>query len=105
MIPNSGRVVYLDADIGGLDRRAMLPYRIGLQMVFQDPYGSLSPRMTVGEIVTEGLLVHAPGLDTAERARRAAEALSDVGLEPAVRDRFPHVFSGDSASASPSPVR
>ena len=94
MIPNSGRVVYLGADIGGLDRRAMLPYRNGLQMVFQDPYGSLSPRMTVGEIVTEGLLVHAPGLDTAERARRAAEALSDVGLDPAVRNRFPHEFSG-----------
>ena len=94
MIPNTGRVVYLGHEIGGLDRRAMLPHRIGLQMVFQDPYGSLSPRMTVGEIVTEGLLVHAPGLDTAERARRAAEALSDVGLDPAVRNRFPHEFSG-----------
>ncbi len=94
MIPSTGRVVYLDHEIGGLDRRAMLPHRNGLQMVFQDPYGSLSPRMTVGEIVTEGLLVHAPGLSVAERARRAAEALSDVGLDPAVRNRFPHEFSG-----------
>jgi len=63
-------------------------------MVFQDPYGSLSPRMTVGEIVTEGLLVHAKDLGSAERAQRAAQALSDVGLDPSVRNRFPHEFSG-----------
>jgi ABC-type microcin C transport system duplicated ATPase subunit YejF len=89
-----GRVVYLGRDIAGLDRSAMRPLRDGLQMVFQDPYGSLSPRMTVGEIVTEGLLVHEPGLGAAERARRADEVLRDVGLDPSVRNRFPHEFSG-----------
>ncbi len=94
IIPNTGRVVYLGSDISGLDRHAMLPYRHALQMVFQDPYGSLSPRMTVGEIITEGLLVHEPQLSGKERAARAAEALSDVGLDPAVRNRFPHEFSG-----------
>ncbi|MFV2052117.1 ABC transporter ATP-binding protein [Aliiroseovarius sp. YM-037] len=94
MLPNEGRVVYMGKEISGLDRAGMRPFRDGLQMVFQDPYGSLSPRMTVGEIITEGLLVHEPGLGSKERARRAAEALSDVGLDPAVRNRFPHEFSG-----------
>jgi len=90
----SGRVVYLGTEISALDRAAMRPFRRDLQMVFQDPYGSLSPRMTVGEIVTEGLLVHALELSAAERTRRAAGALADVGLEPAMTNRFPHEFSG-----------
>ncbi|SIO53575.1 oligopeptide transport system ATP-binding protein [Rhodovulum sp. ES.010] len=94
LLPAEGRVVYLGHEIGGLDRAAMKPFRDGLQMVFQDPYGALSPRMTVSEIVTEGLLVHEPGLTRRERARRAAQALEDVGLEPAMRNRFPHEFSG-----------
>ncbi len=94
MLPATGRVVYLGEEIGGLDREAMKPYRDGLQMVFQDPYGSLSPRMTVSEIITEGLLVHEPGLSRKERVRRAEEALEDVGLEASMRNRFPHEFSG-----------
>jgi oligopeptide transport system ATP-binding protein len=72
----------------------MRPYRRNLQMVFQDPYGSLSPRMTVGEIITEGLLVHEPGLSARERDRRATQALEEVGLDPSMRNRFPHEFSG-----------
>jgi oligopeptide transport system ATP-binding protein len=68
--------------------------RNGLQLVFQDPYGSLSPRMTVGEIVAEGLLVHRPELSRAERDRLAAEALVEVQIDPATRNRFPHAFSG-----------
>ncbi|WP_424926917.1 ABC transporter ATP-binding protein [Amaricoccus tamworthensis] len=94
MIPSTGRVVCMGSEIGGLDRKAMRPHRKGLQMVFQDPYGSLSPRMTVREIVTEGLLVHEPGLGAAERDRRAEETLRDVGLDPSVKNRFPHEFSG-----------
>ncbi|WP_372571457.1 ABC transporter ATP-binding protein [Ruegeria jejuensis] len=94
LLPSDGRVVYLGQEISGLDRAHMKPYRDGLQMVFQDPYGSLSPRMTVSEIITEGLLVHEPGLSQRERADRAAQALDDVGLESSMRNRFPHEFSG-----------
>ncbi|MBK5934458.1 oligopeptide transport system ATP-binding protein [Rhodovulum imhoffii] len=94
LLPAAGRVIYLGRDINGLTRQAMKQHRDGLQMVFQDPYGSLSPRMTVSEIVTEGLLVHEPGLTRKERAARAAQALEDVGLSGAMRNRFPHEFSG-----------
>ncbi|HXF52970.1 MAG TPA: ATP-binding cassette domain-containing protein, partial [Hyphomicrobiaceae bacterium] len=65
-----------------------------MQLVFQDPYGSLSPRLTAGEIVTEGLLVHERGLSRAERDRRAAAAFEEMQLDPATRHRFPHEFSG-----------
>ncbi|TCP44305.1 ABC transporter ATP-binding protein [Rhodovulum marinum] len=94
LLPAEGRVVYLGQEIAGLDRAAMRPHRKGLQMVFQDPYGSLSPRMTVTEIITEGLLVHEPGLSRRDRAERAAQALTDVGLDASMRNRFPHEFSG-----------
>ncbi len=72
----------------------MRPLRRELQLMFQDPFGSLSPRLTVGEIVTEGLLVHEPGLSAADRSRRAAAALEEVGLPPEARNRYPHEFSG-----------
>ena len=72
----------------------MRPLRSDLQIVLQDPFGSLSPRMTVGEIVTEGLLVHEPGLSRKDRDKRAGEALAEVGLEPQMRNRYPHEFSG-----------
>jgi oligopeptide transport system ATP-binding protein len=94
LVPASGLVRYEDRLIAPQDRRAMRPLRRDLQLVFQDPYGSLSPRLTAGEIVTEGLLVHEPGLSRAERDRRAAEAFAEVWLEPATRHRFPHEFSG-----------
>ncbi|MEM9223418.1 MAG: ABC transporter ATP-binding protein [Pseudomonadota bacterium] len=89
-----GLVTYLGTAISDLDRSAMRPFRKDLQMVFQDPYGSLSPRMTVGEIIAEGLLVHEPQLGADARAQRVAVALNDVGLDPGVRNRFPHEFSG-----------
>jgi ABC-type uncharacterized transport system, duplicated ATPase component len=94
LLPSTGRVVYQGTSIQGLDRAAMRPYRRNLQMVFQDPYGSLSPRMTVGEIITEGLLVHEPGLSSKDREARAMQALTEVGLDPGMRNRFPHEFSG-----------
>jgi oligopeptide transport system ATP-binding protein len=65
-----------------------------MQLVFQDPFGSLSPRMSVGDIITEGLLVHEPQIDRAAREKRAAQALAEVGLDPASRNRYPHEFSG-----------
>jgi oligopeptide transport system ATP-binding protein len=92
--PASGLVRFEDRNLMPLDRRGMQPLRRHLQLVFQDPFGSLSPRMTAGEIVTEGLLVHEPSISRKERDRRAAQAFEEVQLDPAWRNRFPHEFSG-----------
>ena len=94
LVPAAGLVRFEDRNLAPLDRAAMRPLRRQLQMVFQDPYGSLSPRMTAGEIVTEGLLVHEPAISRRERDRRAAQAFAEVRLDPAGRNRFPHEFSG-----------
>ncbi|WP_188914701.1 ABC transporter ATP-binding protein [Salinarimonas ramus] len=94
LLPSEGRVVFMGRDISMADKAAMRPLRKELQLVFQDPFGSLSPRMTVGQIVTEGLLVHEPGISGRERDRRAVEALREVDLDPAMRNRYPHEFSG-----------
>ena len=94
LLPSDGRVRFLGQDITGLSRRELQPLRRQLQIVFQDPYGSLSPRMTVGEIVTEGLLVHEPSLSASDRSERAASALAEVGVDPASHNRYPHEFSG-----------
>ena len=72
----------------------MRPLRRELQIVLQDPFGSLSPRMTAGQIVTEGLLVHEPSISRKERDLRAARALEEVQLDPSLRNRYPHEFSG-----------
>jgi len=90
----SGLVRFEDRNLMPLDRAGMRPLRRHLQLVFQDPFGSLSPRMTAGEIVTEGLLVHEPRISRKDRDRRAAQAFEEVRLEPAWRNRFPHEFSG-----------
>ena len=92
--PSAGLVRFEDRNLTPLNRAAMRPLRRELQMVFQDPFGSLSPRMTAGEIVTEGLLVHEPSISRKERDRRAAQAFEEVRLDPAWRNRFPHEFSG-----------
>jgi len=94
LIPSSGMVRFEDRALTPLDRAQMRPLRRSLQAVFQDPFGSLSPRLTVGEIITEGLLVHEPALSRRERERRAAAALAEVQLDPALRNRYPHEFSG-----------
>ena len=94
LVDSRGAISFDAQDIQGWDRRRLRPLRRELQLVFQDPYGSLSPRLTVGQIVTEGLLVHAPELDAAERDRRACAALEEVQLDPAMRNRYPHEFSG-----------
>ncbi|MEO1092692.1 MAG: ABC transporter ATP-binding protein [Pseudomonadota bacterium] len=94
LLPAEGAIVYLGKPLTGLDGEAMRPLRRELQVVFQDPFGSLSPRLTVGEIVGEGLRVHAPDLDARERGRRVAAALEEVQLDPRLLRRFPHEFSG-----------
>ena len=94
LIDGEGRIIFSGRDISSAGRSEMRPLRRQMQLVFQDPYGSLSPRMTAGEIITEGLLVHEPQLSRAERDRRAVEALIEVGLDPASRNRYPHEFSG-----------
>ena len=94
LIASEGAYRFGRTDISGLDRAGMRPLRRSMQLVFQDPYGSLSPRQTVGEIITEGLYVHEPQLSRAERDKRAIEALKEVGLDPAARNRYPHEFSG-----------
>ncbi|MBD0415955.1 ABC transporter ATP-binding protein [Oryzicola mucosus] len=94
LLPSEGRIRFENRDLSKADREEMRPLRKELQLVFQDPFGSLSPRMTVGQVITEGLLVHEPSLSTKERDRRAIEALKEVGLDAASRNRYPHEFSG-----------
>ncbi|MBV8398671.1 MAG: ABC transporter ATP-binding protein [Acetobacteraceae bacterium] len=89
-----GTICFEGQDLGTLDKASMRRLRSRMQIVFQDPFGSLSPRMSVGDIVAEGLQVHEPGLTRAERAKRVVAALEDVGLEPDSAERYPHEFSG-----------
>jgi microcin C transport system ATP-binding protein len=91
---SEGEIRFEGRPIQGLGRAAMRPLRRRMQIVFQDPYGSLSPRMSVAEIVGEGLAIHARHLSAAERERLVAEALVEVGLDPAAAERYPHEFSG-----------
>lgn len=90
----TGNIVYLGRNIDGLPLAALKPLREEMQMVFQDPYGSLSPRMTVLSIVEEGLLTHCPEMSRSEREALALDTLAKVGLDQSVRNRFPHEFSG-----------
>jgi microcin C transport system ATP-binding protein len=94
LISSQGKIVLLGNSIDGLKFRAMRPHRHNMQIVFQDPYGSLSPRMSISDIVEEGLWVHHPDLSADERADRVVRALVDVGLDPETRYRYPHEFSG-----------
>jgi microcin C transport system ATP-binding protein len=94
LISSEGPVVFLGKRLDGLRAGEIRPMRKNLQVVFQDPYGSLSPRLSVAEIVAEGLLVQERGLSYAQRRDVVARALHDVGLDPATMDRYPHEFSG-----------
>ena len=94
LISSDGPIVFLGNDIQGLRFKEMRPFRRDMQIVFQDPYGSLSPRMSVGDIIDEGLSVHQPSLSHEEREARVVKALKDVGLDPETRFRYPHEFSG-----------
>ena len=94
LISSDGPIVFMGNQLQGLKFTEMRPYRRDMQVVFQDPYGSLSPRMSVAEIVGEGLRVHEPALTAEERDARVVQALHEVGLDPETRDRYPHEFSG-----------
>ena len=94
LISSNGPIVFLGNNIQGLNFKAMRPFRHDMQIVFQDPFGSLSPRMSVGDIVAEGLSVHQRTLSREEREARVVKALKDVGLDPETRFRYPHEFSG-----------
>ncbi|MGA0533778.1 ABC transporter ATP-binding protein [Hansschlegelia sp. KR7-227] len=94
LISSEGRIAYLGQAIEGFGFAEMRPLRRDMQIVFQDPYGSLSPRMPVLDIVAEGLGVQGAKLKTAQKREAVARALADVGLDPAAMDRYPHEFSG-----------
>ncbi len=94
LISSQGEIDFRGQRIDGMKSKAMRPLRKHMQVVFQDPFGSLSPRLSVLQIVEEGLQIQNPGLSAAERRERVASSLAEVGLDPATMDRFPHEFSG-----------
>lgn len=91
---SKGQIIFNGTDLSPLSRKAMRSYRREIQMVFQDPYGSLSPRMTVGDIIAEGADIHGLFSSAEQRTQAIDEALREVGLDPAMRTRYPHEFSG-----------
>ncbi|MGE0627107.1 MAG: ABC transporter ATP-binding protein [Hyphomicrobiaceae bacterium] len=94
LISSDGPIVHLGRRIDGLSSRQMRPLRRRMQVVFQDPYGSLSPRLSVSQIIEEGLQILAPELGPDARRERVGKALAEVGLDPDSQDRYPHEFSG-----------
>ena len=94
LIKSEGRIAFLGNDIQGKNPKLLRPLRRHMQVVFQDPYGSLSPRMTVGEVVGEGLRIHQPTMSRKERRRFISASLEEVGLDAGLQDRLPHEFSG-----------
>ena len=91
---SEGPITFMDTPLQGLGFKDLRPLRREMQIVFQDPFGSLSPRLSVGQIIEEGLLVHGLGGDYEERRQLIGAALKEVGLDPALQDRYPHEFSG-----------
>ncbi len=94
LISSDGPIVFLGDELSELKFKEMLPYRRNMQIVFQDPFGSLSPRMSIADIIEEGMWVHFPDLTKAEREQKVIQALTDVGLDPQSRFRYPHEYSG-----------
>ena len=94
LVSSDGPIAYVGERIDDYNSKQMRPLRREMQIVFQDPYGSLSPRLSIGQIIEEGLLIQNPDLDYAERRARVSAALEEVGLEAAFQDRYPHEFSG-----------
>jgi microcin C transport system ATP-binding protein len=89
-----GTIVFEETDISEFNQKQMLPLREDMQIVFQDPFGSLSPRMSVAQIIGEGLKIHRKNLSTEEREAHIIKALEDVHMDPETRHRYPHEFSG-----------
>ncbi|HVX98800.1 MAG TPA: ABC transporter ATP-binding protein [Pseudorhodoplanes sp.] len=94
LISSTGPILFMGKPVQGLKFKEMRPFRRDMQIVFQDPYGALSPRMSIADIIEEGLWVHQPQLSAEEREQRVIRALSEVGLDPDTRFRYPHEFSG-----------
>jgi len=94
LISSKGGIAYVGNAIDGHNNKQMRPLRREMQIVFQDPYGSLSPRLSIGQIVSEGLNVLGGNMSFEEKRERVSEALIEVGLEPDAQDRYPHEFSG-----------
>ena len=94
LIASEGPIIYAGKRIDGFNAHAMRPLRKEMQIVFQDPYGSLSPRLSVGQIVEEGLIAQGKDLSDEQRRERVAQALQEVGIDPESMERFPHEFSG-----------
>ena len=94
LLKSGGEIAYRGRALQGLDWKALRPLRRDMQIVFQDPFASLSPRMSVFQIVEEGLKVHGLGGDEDARRRLVSKALVEVGLDPGAMDRYPHEFSG-----------
>ena len=92
--PTAGSIAVEGQDITALDREAMLPYRRRMQMIYQDPYASLNPRMSAGEIVGEPLIIHGDTPNRVERREKVATLFERVGLRPRLMDSYPHEFSG-----------
>jgi microcin C transport system ATP-binding protein len=94
LISSDGQIAYIGQRLDNLKSKEMRPFRRHMQIVFQDPYGSLSPRLSVSQIIEEGLIIQNPKLDPDERRARVSKAMEEVGLDPATQDRYPHEFSG-----------
>ena len=94
LVSSEGPIAYVGKRIDGLLSKEMRPLRREMQVVFQDPYGSLSPRLSVSQIIEEGLLIQAPNMSFDKRRERVSKALAEVGLDPQAQDRYPHEFSG-----------
>ena len=91
---SSGKIIFLGKEIQEMNSKSVRPMRCDMQIVFQDPYGSLNPRMTVGKIIGEGLHVHQRGIAADERRKIISDVLKEVGLDADMQDRLPHEFSG-----------
>jgi microcin C transport system ATP-binding protein len=94
LIQSEGPIIFMGRNIEKFDAKLMRPLRKEMQIVFQDPFGSLSPRLSIRQIVEEGLIVQGKGIDQEQRRARVGTALSEVGLDPETMDRYPHEFSG-----------
>jgi microcin C transport system ATP-binding protein len=94
LISSKGPILFLGREIHTLQSKPLRPLRREMQIVFQDPYGSLSPRMSITQVIEEGLQVHERSLTAAERDARVVQAMTEVGLDPESRHRYPHEFSG-----------
>jgi microcin C transport system ATP-binding protein len=94
LVGSNGNITFNGQSIQGLGSRELRPLRREMQVVFQDPFGSLSPRLSIGQIIEEGLKIHDLGGNEQEREQLIVDALREVGLDPESRHRYPHEFSG-----------